>query len=119
MEEQRRKSTRNRVWPETVAKLEFKGKSADGNDGMATITAQVDNLSASGMFVLTETPIPVSTEVELVIDFEPGEHPPNAIKATGVVVRQEDHGIAIEFKTIDTLLLGECILAKLKSKKNS
>lgn len=119
MDDQKRKSTRNKVWPETEAQLEFCDKTSMESNSLITIKAYVDNLSANGIFILTEELIPTDTLVDIIIDFEPGEQPPNIIQATGVVVRREEKGVAIEFKMIDTLLLGECILAKLNSKKNS
>lgn len=119
MDDQKRKSTRNKVWPETEAQLEFRDKTPGNSNNIIKVKAQVDNLSASGVFVLAQDSIAVETQVDIVIDFEPGEQPPNIIQASGVVVRNEDNGVAIEFTAIDTLLLGECILAKLNSKKNS
>lgn len=115
MEQQKRKHERSKVWPETEACLEFKDKTAHQPSDPISIKTRVDNLSVSGMFVITSESIPVNTHVSITIDFEPGSHPPNIIQASGIVVRQDETGLAIQFKDIDAQRLGECILAKLRS----
>ncbi|MBU1168835.1 MAG: PilZ domain-containing protein [Proteobacteria bacterium] len=117
MEKKNRKNTRNKVWPETEVQLKFRDKAELHSNSITKIKAKVDNLSASGLFALTEERISSQTEVDIKIDFQPGEKKSNFIHATGIVLRQEDNGVAVQFTKIDTQLLGECIMAKLNSQK--
>lgn len=118
MDTSKRKSTRNKVWPETKVQLQFRDKLSLNSNSIVTVTAKADNLSAHGIFVITEEKIPSRTEVDILIDFEPGEKKANnIIPAKGIVLRQAAEGVAIQFTTIDTHLLGECIMAKLNTKK--
>lgn len=115
MDNEKRKHERNQVWPETVATLEFTDSKDSHPNGLTTMTCRVDNLSVSGMYVFSDVSIPLDTNIAITIDFEPGQQPPNVIQALGVVVRQDDQGMAIEFTDIDAQFLGQCILAKLNS----
>ncbi|GAB6097345.1 hypothetical protein JCM14469_35990 [Desulfatiferula olefinivorans] len=117
MDTRKRKNTRNKVWPETEVHLKYRDKMSLHANSIADISAHADNLSANGIFVLTDEKIPSGTEVDIKIDFQPGEKQPNFIHAKGLVLRQDDRGVAIKFTVIDTHLLGECIMAKLNSKK--
>lgn len=114
MDKEKRKHERNKVWPDTVATLEYTDTPEDSHLSGLAITSRVDNLSVSGMYVFTEERIPLDREVSITIDFEPGRQPPNMIQAIGVVVRQDDQGLAIQFTEIDAQFLGQCILAKLQ-----
>lgn len=114
MDKEKRKYERSKVWPETEAILEFSNTEAAQAGGLVTIKSRVDNLSVSGMYVFTDEQIPLDNAVSITIDFEPGREPPNIIQAVGIVVRQDDGGIAIQFTDIDSQLLGQCILSKLK-----
>ena len=115
MDKQRRKYDRTKIWPETEAHLEY-GDDMAGSGSLVKMTGRVDNLSVSGMYILTEQKIPTGTVVSIAIDFEPGKNPPNVIQAIGSIVRTDANGIAIEFSEIDAQFLGECMLQKLKSK---
>lgn len=119
MKKQKRKYERNKVWPETEAHLEFTDKTAAHPEDTVLLKTRVDNLSVSGMFVITQEQIPVDTDVFITIDFEPGGQPPNVVRATGTVVRMDEAGLAIQFKDIDAQRLGESILAKLRAEQNS
>ena len=116
MDQKKRKSTRNKVWPETEVHVKFRDKTALKANSIVRIKAGVDNLGSTGMFVRTEELVPTGTEVELTIDFNPGGKPANYIHAAGKVVRMEKNGFAVMFSKIDTHALGECIMAKLNQK---
>lgn len=116
MKENQRKNTRNRVWPGTEAVLSVKDLPKIKSLAKAETRAIVENLSGNGIFVSTENSIAVKTVVDIKIDFEPGKLPPNVIYATGVVLRQEETGVAIQFQTIDTRQLGDCIMARMNSR---
>ena len=110
-----RKNTRNKVWPDTQAVLSVRHIKKINALAATETKACVENLSGKGMFVSTEEPIEVKTTVDIKIDFQPGCNPPNVIYATGIVLRQEPTGLAIQFRRIDTRKLGECIMAKINS----
>lgn len=116
MKENQRKNTRNKVWPGTEAILSVKDLPKIKSLAKAETKAFVENLSGNGIFVSTKVPIEVKTVVDIKIDFEPGKLPPNVIHATGIVLRQEASGVAIQFKAIDTRQLGECIMARINSR---
>lgn len=118
MTDKKRKNTRNKVWPETLAHIEYRDKMALNSNCLVNTRAFVDNMSASGLFLLTEENIPTDTDLTIIIDFDPGAEKVIAIKASGVVVRRDQKGIAVKFTKIDTQKLGECILAKLNSRKS-
>jgi hypothetical protein len=117
MDTRKRKNTRNKVWPETEVHLKYRDKLSLHANSIVHVTAGADNLSANGIFVLTDEKIPTRTEVDIRIDFQPGDKQANFILAKGLVIRQDDRGVAIQFTDIDTHQLGECIMAKLNSKK--
>jgi hypothetical protein len=117
METKKRKNTRNKVWPETLAHIEYRDKMALNTNSLVKTRATVANMSASGLFLNSEENIPTDTELTIIIDFDPGAENVIAIKVTGVVVRREKRGVAIKFTKIDTQKLGECILAKLNAQK--
>ena len=86
-------------------------------NSIRNIKAGVDNLGASGMFIITDEIIPTGTNLEITIDFQPGAKPANKLHATGVVVRTEEKkGVAVKFTRIDTQTLGDCIMARLNNK---
>lgn len=108
MEEKKQRNKRNKVWPETKVILEYRDVLASFSNTLVKATVTIDNLSASGMFALTDESIPCKTDVRVMIDFNPG-----TIEAKGVVVRTEERGVAIKFTAMDPLRLGELIMAKL------
>lgn len=116
MKKNLRKNTRNKVWPGTEAILSVKNITKINGKAKAETKAYVENLSGTGVFVTTTDSIDVQTQVDIKIDFQPGLTPPNVIHATGVVLRQEDTGLAIKFSRIDTKHLGDCIMARMNSK---
>lgn len=116
MKENQRKNTRNKVWPGTEAIVSVKDLSKIHKLAKAETKAYVENLSGNGVFVTTKDPFAIQTVVNIKIDFEPGKLPPNVIHATGVVLRQEETGVAIKFQSIDTRQLGECIMARMNSR---
>lgn len=116
MHDKKRKSTRNKVWPETEVHVTFRDKAALKSNSLVRFKAGVDNLGSSGMFIKTEEHITSGTDVDLKIDFHPGGHPPIFLHAVGKVVRVEKTGFAVAFTQIDVHKLGECIMAKLNSK---
>ena len=108
MKEKKQRNKRNKVWPETRVILEYRDALASFSNTLVRTTVTVENLSASGIFVLTHEVIPSQTKVRVIIDFNPG-----VIEANGVVSRTEERGVAIEFTDMDTMRLGDLIMAKL------
>jgi hypothetical protein len=111
-----RKNTRNKIWPDVEVFLKYRDKTASNSNSILKIKASIDNMGASGMMVLSEDIIPTNTDVEITIDFQPGQKPPNVIHAGGTVVRTENRGFAVKFTRIDTTALGECIMKRLNAK---
>jgi hypothetical protein len=116
MDLKKRKSTRNKVWPETEVQVSCRNVSGANASALMRFKAGVENLGASGMFIKTEEVVVTGTFVELKIDFNPGARPPIFIHAEGHVVRTEEKGFAVKFSKIDAKALGECIMMKLNSK---
>lgn len=112
---QSRKITRNKMWPDTVARLRFRTRYGKGHNSISTINARIDNLSSKGMLIVTDELIPTDTEVELDLIFASNI----GIKAIGKVLRVDKKGVAIGFTQIDTVRLGECILERLSAKNDN
>lgn len=119
MEKIDRKHTRNKVWPETEATLSYRDSSFQSSTTNVKIKGNVDNLGAHGMFLVTGETIPTGTEVDILIDFQPGDVVENCINAVGNIVRIDKNGLAIQFSNIDTNRLGECVIEKLNSKNKT
>jgi len=115
MHKKKRKNTRNKVWPETVAHVKYRDQLNSNN--IVNFKAGVDNLGSDGVFIKTEEAIVSGTDVEIKIDFNPGSHPPIIIFTEGIVLRTEKNGFAVRFTKIDVHALGECIMEKLNLMK--
>ena len=98
MREKKQRNKRNKVWPETKVILEYRDALASFSNTLVKASVTIDNLSASGMFALTDEVIPSRTEVRVMIDFNPG-----TIEANGVVVRTEERGVAIKFTNMNPM----------------
>ena len=106
----RRKSTRSQVWSSTVATINILNVSGYGS---TSISGQVRNLGAEGMFLKTSEAVPVHAAVGIIIDFN-SEHPTVLrLKAYGETVRRSSNGIGIRFTQINLDDLQEFILKRM------
>lgn len=69
----------------------------------ACFTGTTTNLTAQGLSLETQTPVPLDAEVEFVIEL-PGDEKP--VKASGLITRlagrkDDTRGFAVEFKSLD------------------
>lgn len=65
-----------------------------------TINGDVQNLSTNGMFMNTSESIPVDTPVEVSI-YLSGSTSELSLKISGIVIRKEPSGIAVNFQEIE------------------
>lgn len=117
MESNKRKYTRNKMWPETEATVFFRDSTGFSSKTANSLKGHVANLGSDGCFIFTAEMVPSGTHVDIVIDFQPDEPVINRLEAAGTVIRSEEKGIAVKFDKLDTEQLGNCILEKLNSIK--
>ncbi len=108
--------SRNKVWPETVAVIEYRDSTFSLLHNSKISTVKIDNLSSQGMFIITNNDLGINTKLNIIIDFNPNSVPEISMKVEGVVLRSESEGVAIHFTKINTLELGQCIIQKLNVK---
>lgn len=110
----KRRNTRTQVWPDTEATI--KVAEAYGNDSrrQVTIRGRVANLGSSGMFLETDELVPIATQADIIINFDPGSSTSGlVIRTSGQVVRSTREGIGIRFTSIDLTKLQKCIIGKM------
>lgn len=110
---EKRSTSRNKVWPETEAVIKYRDALASRPNTIETLKENIDNLGSQGMFIKSGENITINTELDILIDFNPGKSPDISLQAEGVVLRSENEGFAIRFTKIDTRELGNCIMQKL------
>jgi hypothetical protein len=101
---EKRRITRTKVWPETLAIVDY---------GSVRLRCQVDNISAKGVFIISENSLPKNTKVILMIDFDPEFENHTVFSVKGYVLRCTEKGIAIKFTEADPRCLGDCIMNRL------
>ena len=93
MDQERRNA--QRITFETSATLTYGAKE--------TLTAEVEtsNISLKGIFITTQTKIPLNTECSIMVHLK-GNSSLMHFSATGVVCRHESEGFAIAFSEVNT-----------------
>ena len=110
---EKRSTSRNKVWPETEAVIKYRDPIASRPNTIEILKENIANLGSRGMFIKTNEHLALNTELDILIDFNPGKSPGISLKAEGVVLRAENKGVAIQFTKINTQELGDCIMQKL------
>lgn len=107
-----RKNTRTKVWPDTKATIKVADPMSPVRK-ILTVTGNVSDLGAHGLFLITNEAVPVPAKAEIFIDFDPLHPASVAIEALGEVVRSAENGVGIRFTTINVERLQNCILARM------
>jgi len=68
--------------------------------GRPALSGRADNISMKGVYVLTDQDIPAGTECRIVL-YLGKTNSALSIKGNGAVVRKDDHGVAIEIRSIE------------------
>ncbi|MBF0226438.1 MAG: PilZ domain-containing protein [Desulfobacterales bacterium] len=97
---EKRIATRSDVQAKSEAIVKYEGR---------MIRGKVDNLGATGIFILTNEHVPINKEVEIRIIFLPDLAPFLTMTAKGIAVRYSKEGIGFRFSEIDILQLGQCV----------
>ena len=112
-----RKSSRKKVWEDTEAIIKVDDPFSSGSRKRMTISGNVDNLSTGGLFLKTMETVPLSSEVEITINFDPASPSGDlSVKAYGETVHVSDNGVGIRFTSIDMVKLQQCIITKMNQK---
>lgn len=109
--EELRKITRNVMWPDTTAHLRYRTRYGTSSISVEEEIVRIENLSARGMFVLSESQIILDTEVEIQIRF----NDKICLNAMGKILRKEENGVAIKFTEIDKDKLCDCIMDRMNA----
>jgi len=111
---QNRKYTRSSVWTATDATIKIKENMTFDKKKHLTVKGKVENLGASGMFLLTKEQVPVPATAEITINFDNGSNLPDLLMtASGKTVRLGKNGVGIKFTSIDLSKLQKCIIQKI------
>jgi len=111
---QKRKYTRSTVWPNTEATIKVEDNFSSSKKKNIKIKGEIENLGSSGMFVLTNEPIPVPATAEITINFDSESNMPDMLMtASGKTVRMTSKGVGIKFTAIDLSKLQKCIIQKI------
>ena len=109
-----REATRKKVWPDTEATIKVNDPFSAGSRKTITIRGIVDNLSTGGMFIKTQEPVPVSSNAEIIINFDPVSNSADLmVKASGEIVHATEKGVGIKFTSINMAELQQCIIKKM------
>ncbi len=104
---EKRRITRTKVWPETLAIINY---------GSVHLRCHVDNISSKGVFIISKNSLPENTKVILMIDFDPEFENQIVFSVKGYISRCNEKGIAIKFTEADPVCLGDCIIKRLNKK---
>lgn len=107
----RRNGTRSRAWGTTTAIIKIYNVAGYGN---TSITGQVDNIGAMGMFLKTSKIVPLHARVEITIDFNSDSPSTLCVNAQGEIVRRCPEGVGIKFIQINLDDLQECLLERMR-----
>jgi len=111
---QNRKYTRSDVWENTDATIKVPDNLMHDKRQFLTVRGKVENLGASGMFLLTSERVPVPAVAEITINFDTSSNMPDLLMtASGKTVRLGKNGVGIKFTTIDLSKLQKCIIQKI------
>lgn len=116
-DEDNRKFSRKKVWKDTEATIKVNDPFSDGSRKTISIKGIVDNLSTGGMFLNTQETVPVSSNAEITINFDPVSGSTDlSVKAFGEIVYSVENGMGIKFTSIDMAELQQCIIKKMNKK---
>jgi len=111
---QKRRYTRSLVWPNTEATIKVQDIFSNSKKKNIKIKGEIENLGSSGMFVLTNEPIPVPATAEITINFDSESNTSDMLMtASGKTVRMTSKGVGIKFTAIDLSKLQKCIIQKI------
>lgn len=111
---QKRKYTRSSVWENTDATIKVPDDTLQTKRRFMTVKGKVENLGASGMFLLTDERVPVPATAEITINFDTSSNLPDLLMtASGKTVRLSKNGVGIKFTAIDLSKLQKCIIHKI------
>ncbi len=110
--ENKRFSTRAKVWPDTRAVIKYKDPMSE-NGSFSEVSGFIKDLGATGMFLITDEPVPIHTPVEIRIEFDPVKPENICMTAQGETVRRTGNGIGIRFTELDVSKLQQCILKRM------
>ncbi len=68
--------------------------------GEETFEASTENLSLNGLFIRTEKKVPEGERAEININMPSASRSPYFM-VDGIVVRNDDHGMAFQFRSLD------------------
>jgi len=109
-----RKFSRKKVWQDTEATIKMDDPFSVGSRKTLIIKGIVDNLSTGGMFLKTEESVPVASNAEITINFDPDTSSSDlTVKAFGKIVHAAENGVGIEFTSINMAELQQCIIKKM------
>ena len=91
MDKERRKKTRVNFTTEVIVKTDKSEIAAEANS---------EDISLKGIFIRTETKIPVGTPCEMEILLT-GTSTRLALRINGVITRQDEYGLGIAFDSMD------------------
>ena len=101
MKKERRKTTRTKLWFDSVAYVESE---------YGVIKGSVRNLGAKGMFLKTKDRFPENSDVEITILFRT-KVPSELSRIKGKVVRTSYKGMGIAFTEIDLAKFRKCMIS--------
>jgi hypothetical protein len=123
IQKNKRRNTRSQVWPDTEATIKVAEAFGSNSRRHIVIKGKVVNLGASGMFLQTNEIVPVSSQADIIINFDPGSTISGLVlRTSGQVIHSTPDGIGIRFTSIDLAKLQKCIVGKmnkLESESNS
>ncbi len=112
-----REFSRKRVWQDTEATIKVNDPFSDGSRKTMTIKGIVDNLSTGGMFLKTDDSVPVSSNAEIIINFDPVSGSSDlSVRAFGEIVHSAEDGVGIKFTSIDLAELQQCIIKRMNQR---
>lgn len=107
-----RENTRTQVWDDTKAVIKVADPYSQSRE-VLTIRGRVADLGGTGMFLVTDDPVPVPADAEILIEFDPARASALKVHARGQTVRTSKDGVGIRFTEIDLNRLQQCILARM------
>jgi len=111
---QKRKYTRSEVWENTDATIKVEDNLMHDKRQSLTVKGKIENLGASGMFLLTQERVPVPAVAEITINFDTSSNMPDLLlSASGKTVRLSKNGVGIKFTAVDLSKLQKCIIQKI------
>jgi len=110
----KRRNTRSQVWPDTEATIKVAEAYRTDSRRQIVVKGKVVNLGSNGMFLETDEIVPIDSNADIIINFDP-ESTTSAlvIRTSGQIVHSTKEGIGIRFTSIDLAKLQKCIIGKM------